>query len=263
MADFSKSVYDQDGVNTKPVTSISAPVTLRCSNCSFTCQWNSELALHRRLNHRIIKRKCRYCMFRASSLTILKRHVMQNHGNGTASSSGENPVHFAENYDLFNVFNVQKKEPQGNPVAPEKRRSRKNLHTCPLCTYRTFSRYLFAQHKVSHSSKKVYRCSECDYFGNDSSAFKKHMSAHGHLKGAFKCSLCSFTSDFPRAIRSHETLYHDRNRSLDDRKHDLAGSDPRNNTELPKRVLDNTDREDGLEKKRKLHSKECTTKPSA
>ena len=189
------------------VNVIQKPVnTIRCPSCTFTCAWNSELSLHRRLNHSAAKKRCRLCEFRTSSMYVMKRHVLLYH-NGDNSKYNILKGMNMESDVSKNKMRVDEKVNNGaTSVEAEKEGSM--IYTCDACEFKACSRFVFAQHKATHSNKKIYKCNECNYFGTKAVSYRRHVISHNYSQGTFKCSQCSYSSNLKRVIGLHENLYH-------------------------------------------------------
>lgn len=80
------------------------------------------------------------------------------------------------------------------------------LNVCPICSYTSASKSMFARHTRIHKVEKKFNCHLCDYRARHKMSLIYHLKKHNcDLLGSkeFKCKRCNFKSDNKYKVLEH------------------------------------------------------------
>ena len=106
-----------------------------------------------------------------------------------------------------------------NNIKPSNAR-RFTIRYCNKCPFYTSNLKMYQKHQRAHNNPSSYHCKLCPYLTVMKALIEKHtINKHGIMhKHAFrtqsqsiekvlKCDLCSFTTSFPHALRTHKMIH--------------------------------------------------------
>ncbi|KAJ8705427.1 hypothetical protein PYW08_012473 [Mythimna loreyi] len=82
----------------------------------------------------------------------------------------------------------------------------KVLHVCPICSYTSSSKSMFARHTRIHKVEKKFKCHLCDYRARHKMSLIYHLKKHdnGNVSNKdFKCKRCGFYSSDKTEVLEH------------------------------------------------------------
>ncbi|XP_070537707.1 zinc finger protein 91-like isoform X2 [Ptychodera flava] len=153
----------------------------------------------------VIKYKCKYCLYCASSEVDLSQHLNSHtiHDSGDVVMCSLCPF-FPYNQDQLNSH--REITHKTKTALAERRKD----HECLFCGKIFHSTCKLKEHSKRMHRRQKLKCNQCGYTSDRYSNMKRHRESHGgHHDKVVKCSLCDAAFNSKSALGAHERTHSD------------------------------------------------------
>lgn len=110
------------------------------------------------------------------------------------AESSQNPIDHNDSIEKENVETSSQlpQQPNESTKSPSKRKgpkSKRKVHACSLCAYKTTKNMLLQRHLSVHDTDKPFKCEHCERSFRDPIQLANHTNIHMGTK-PFKCTEC-------------------------------------------------------------------------